>query len=387
MKRSIQSVVVLTVICIVISALLAAVNAVTFPIIEKAEAQKANEALLVVMPNGENFEELSVSEYELPSSVTNIYREANGGYVFKMTTTGYSSGLVVMCGIDGSGMMTGAVCLSSGETLGYEKTFGERFVGLYKGDAVGVDTISGATKTTSAYKNAVNDAFNAFIIMKGGSVDVRTEEEILADELSAALPNGKDFKKEFIVDVLDDIDAVYLAQNGAGYVFVSGESFVGIANNGAVVGKVDEVAAQKALDAYAIHKSSSLAEIDLSAYDGISDKITKAYKTSKGNYVFSLKASGYGINGEWHASGEYIMIDISVTSGGKVISCVTTSQNETENVGSVCASPSYYEQYNGKTLQTLDTVDTISGATFTHKGYSVAVLKALEAVNILEGAK
>lgn len=175
MKKSIQSVVVLTVICIVISTLLAAVNAVTFPIIEKAEAQKANAALLVVMPNGENFEELSVSEYELPSSVTNVYREANGGYVFKMTTTGYSSGLVVMCGIDESGMMTGAVCLSSSETLGYEKTFGERFVGLYKGDAVGVDTISGATKTTSAYKNAVNDAFNAFIIMKGGNVEVRTE--------------------------------------------------------------------------------------------------------------------------------------------------------------------------------------------------------------------
>lgn len=387
MKRSFQSVIVLTVICIVISALLAAVNAITFPIIEKAEVQKANEALLVVMPNGKSFEELSMIEYDLPSSVTNAYRAENGGYVFKMTTTGYSSGLVIMCGIDNNGKITGAVCLDSGETLGHEKTFGERFIGLDKDGADSVDTISGATKTTSAYKNAIKDVFNSFIILKGGSVDIRTEAEILADKLSAALPNGENFKKEFIVDVLDGIDAIYLAQNGAGYVFSVNGSFVGIDKNGDIVGKVDSLAERKVLDAYAIYKNSSLYELDFSAYDDISDKIIKAYKTSSGNYVFSIRASGYGINGEWQASGEYILIDISITSGGKIISCVTREQHETNGIGSVCALPSYYERYNGKTSRTLDEVDAISGATFTHNGYRVAVLKALEAVDILEGAK
>ena len=52
-----------------------------------------------------------------------------------------------------------------------------------------VDTISGATKTTAAYKNAMKDALNAAIILGGGEVDIRTEEEILNDNLSAALPD------------------------------------------------------------------------------------------------------------------------------------------------------------------------------------------------------
>ena len=65
----------------------------------------------------------------LPATVTEVFREANGGYVVKMTTTGYSSGLIIMCGVNADGTVSGAVCLGSSETLGYEKTFGESFVG------------------------------------------------------------------------------------------------------------------------------------------------------------------------------------------------------------------------------------------------------------------
>ena len=58
--------------------------------------------------------------------------------------------------------MTGAVCLSSSETLGYEKTFGDLFKGTDADGISDIDTVSGATKTTEAYKNAVSDAFAAF---------------------------------------------------------------------------------------------------------------------------------------------------------------------------------------------------------------------------------
>lgn len=387
MKKSIQSVAVLTVICIVISVLLAVVNSITAPIIEKADAAKANEALLVVMPNGEGFEELSVSDYELPATVTNIYRENSGGYVFKMTTTGYSSGLTIMCGVDKDGNVTGAVCLSSSETLGYEKTYGDNFTGLNSEMVDGVDTVSGATKTTSAYKNAIKDALNSFIIVNGGSVDIRTEEEILADNLSAALPTGADFKKEFITEVLDGVTAIYKAGNGEGYVLVIDETFVGIDKNGNIVTDIDENTKTSVLSSYETHVNSTMDELDLSAYEGISNRVVKVYKTASGNYVFDLKAAGYGINGEWGASGEYIYITVSATADGKIISCVTTKQSESEGIGSVCAEPSYYEQYNGKTEATVGEVDTISGATYTHNGYSIAISKVFETINILKGAE
>ncbi len=386
MKRSIQSVVTLTLICVVISALLACVNFITAPIIEKAEAEKANEALLVVMPEGKGFSELSVSDYELPSTVTNLYREENGGYIFKMVTTGYTSGLTIMCGIDKDGKITGAVCLASGETLGYEKNYGENFKGLDASAADGVDTISGATKTTSAYKNAVKDALNSFIIVNGGSVDIRTEEEILADNLSVALPAGADFAKEFIAEALDGVTAIYKAGNGEGYAVVIGEEFIGIDKNGSVLGEIGEEAKALALSSLEKHKNSAYSEIDLSSYEGISERIEKAYKTESGNYIFDLTAAGYGINGSYHASGEYIRIKVSVTQDGKIISCVTVSQSETEGIGSECASPAYYEQYNGKTEDTLSEVDTISGATLTSRGYSTAVSKVFEAIKILKGA-
>ena len=72
MKKSlnVKSIVVLTAICAVISLLLAGTNALTAPIIEKNQAAAANEALLVVMPDGTGFEKMDLSSYELPATVT-----------------------------------------------------------------------------------------------------------------------------------------------------------------------------------------------------------------------------------------------------------------------------------------------------------------------------
>ena len=144
MKKSlnVKSVVVLTAICGVISLLLAATNALTAPIIEKNQAAAANEALLVVMPDGTDFEKMDLSSYELPATVTEAYKEAGGGHVVKLTTTGYGSGFVIMCGVNADGTVSGAVCLSSNETLGHEKTFGENFTGKNSETVEAVDVIS-----------------------------------------------------------------------------------------------------------------------------------------------------------------------------------------------------------------------------------------------------
>ena len=114
--------------------------------------------------------------------------------------------------------------------------------------------------------------------------------------------------------------------------------------------------------------------------------VQKAYKTSSGNYVFDLRGAGYGINGDKYTrSGQHIEIKVSLTPAGKIISCKTTAQKESEGIGDACAKPEFYTKFNGKEQSTLDQVDAIAGATITTNGYKSAVASAFEAVKILEG--
>ena len=382
MKKSVTSTLVLFAICAVMAVLLALTNSITAPIIQKNQEAAANEALLEVMPEGEGFEKMDLSAYELPATVTEVYKEKNGGYVVTLTTTGYGSGFVIMCGVSADGTVTGTVCLASTETLGHEKTFGANFVGK---DAAGVDatdTISGATKTTQAYKNAVKDALNTAIILGGGSVDLRDPAQILNDNLSAALPAGEGkFTKLFIAEVIEGIDAVYTADNGKGYVFVIGETFIPVDESG----NTDNTTVKTAYD---ILVASTAEDIDLTPYADTLKYITSAKKTASGNFIFEVKGPGYGITGgdEYHpASGEYIIVRVSMTPEGKIIDTYTVSQEESKGIGDACADETFYGQFDGKTESDYKDIDAISGATLTTNGYLKAIERAFEALNTLKG--
>ena len=389
MKKYVKSTLVLVCICATISLMLAATNAITAPIIAKNQNAAANAALLEVMPDGKEFEPVDISSFTLPATVTEAYKEAGGGHVITLTTAGYSSGLVLMCGINADGTVSGTVCLASGETLGHEKTYGADFTGKNLAEAEAVDTISGATKTTAAYRGAVKDAINAATILSGGSVDIRTEEEILADNLAAALPAGEGkFTKQFITEVIEGIDAVYRAENGKGAVCVVGEQFIGVDESGVVVSAVETALAEQISAQMTILNSSVETELDLSNYPELPSALVSAAKTATGNYVLELQGAGYGINGgdEYHpASGEYIYIRVSMTKDGKIIDCLTVSQAETQGIGSVCAEEKFYGQFAGKTEADYNSIDGISGATITTNGYKKAILRAFESVKILEG--
>lgn len=389
MRKSVRSTLTLLCICAVMALMIAITNSITAPIIANNQAAAANEALKVVMPDGEGFEKMDVSAYTLPATVTEVYSEANGGYVFELTTTGYSSGFVILCGVNADGTVSGATCLASTETLGYEKTFGENFIGKDMAGVDGVDTVSGATKTTGAYRSAVKDALNAATILGGGSVDLRTEEEILNDNLSAALPGAEGkFEKLFIVEVIEGIDAVYTAENGKGAVCIVGEQFIAVDENGAVLSDVAEDVAANVAAQMAILRATATTDIDLTQYEGLPSACLSAKKTESGNYILEMRGAGYGINGgdDYHpASGEYIYIRVSMTADGKIIDCLTVSQAETDNIGSVCADESFYGQFVGKTEADYNEIDAISGATLTTNGYVKAIERAFTSVKIFEG--
>ncbi len=389
MKKQLKSVIAISVICAVVSVLMAVTNFITAPVIEEQQKAAANEALLVVMPEGKEFTSVDLAAYTLPESINEAYSEASGGYVFKMTVTGYSPNMVIMCGVDAAGAVTGATCIASGETLGEEATYGEKLVGATAQTVESVDTVAGATRTTEAYRNAVRDALNAQVILGGGSVDLRSEEEILADTLNEVLPAGEGaFTAVFLTEEVENISAVYAADNGTGYVLLTGETYVATDSTGKVITVADEAikttvetAAQKIIN-------SSLTEIDLGGYTEMPTQVQKAYKTTSGNYLFELRAAGFGINGDqwYNPSGEYIYLRVSATAEGKIIACETISQKETDGIGSACADASFYTQFNGKDAETYKEIDAISGATITTNGYKTAVSKVFEAINILKGA-
>ena len=279
MKKSVISTLVLVCICAVMAVLLAVTNMITAPIIQEKMEQAANAALLEIMPDGTGFEKMDISTYTLPSTVTEVHKEANGGYVVTVTTTGYSSGLVIMVGVDATGKVTGSKCLAHTETntIGgvhlADDGYGKNFLQLSLDAVEQVDTIAGATKTTAAYKSAVKDAINAATILSGGSVDLRDPAQILNDNLSAALPaaEGK-FTKLFITEVIEGIDAVYTADNGKGYVYVIGEEFIPVDEKGTTANGTVKAA-------HAILTATTSETIDLTAFENLPKSLKKAEKT------------------------------------------------------------------------------------------------------------
>ncbi len=390
--KQIKSVIVLVCICAVVAVMLAVTNMITAPIIEENQNAAALQALYEVMPEGKDFKKVDLSGYTLPATVTEAYSETGGGYVIRLTTTGYGPGMVIMCGIYADGTVSGAVCLASSETLGYEKTYGKNFQGLDAEGADAVDTISGATLTSGAYRAAVKDAFNAAVILSGGSADLRTDEEILQDHLSEALPEAEgQFTKLFIVEDAKEIEAmssIYTADNGMGYVCIMDGQFIGIDKNGKVKGELSSDLTKNIESAVSLIKATTAEELNLTSYEGLPSQLVSAKKTATGNYIIEIKAAGYGINGgnDYHpASGKYIDIRVSVTAYGKIIDCMTISQAESENIGDACAKESFYGQFDGKTEANYQEIDAISGATITTNGYKTAIGRVFTAVKIFEG--
>ena len=393
MKKSIKNIAVLVSICAVVAILLACTNYLPAPIIEKNEQEKANGALFEVLPDGGSFELMDISAYKLPATVSEVYRAENGGYVFKLTTSGYAAGMVLMCGVGADSTVVGTKLISSNETPAIggaaANTFAPALVGKDVTTIDGVDIVSGATKTTAGYRAAVKDALNAVVILGGGSVDLRTEEEILNDNLSAALSaaNGE-FEKHFFVEVVEGIDALYMAKNGAGAVCVIGEQFIAVDANNAVITDCSEADAAIVEAAMTKVGATTLSDVDISVLDSKTYKnVVSVQKTASGNYVIEVKANGYSMQNPYAPADQKkpIVIKVSLTAEGMIIDTLTLSQNETDGIGSVCADEDFYGQFDGKTEADYDTIDAISGATVTTNGYKKAVQLAFNTVKALEG--
>lgn len=165
-----KPIVVLTSICIVVSALLAMTNGLTAPIIEQARQAAAIATRKALLPDATGFTELSTTV----ENVESVHADDGGsGYVIVVTGTGYHGELPVTVALDAQGRLIGIHVDSSGETAGVgSKVGGEDFLAQYLGQtgatvSDGVDTLSGATISSKGVTAAVKDAFSAYEEIKG----------------------------------------------------------------------------------------------------------------------------------------------------------------------------------------------------------------------------
>lgn len=164
---AIKSVVVLTLFSIIVMVVLAGVNIVTAPLIEKNEYEKMMKSLDGLIPgiNGEDYIQVTdLSGY--PESVTNVFvdKDGRGTAVIFAVKTQYSKGnMKYSVGIDPEGKIVSVNQISYMESKSY-KTYYKDFSGLDQSGAAGVEVYSGVTYSSNAFKSGLEDAFKAFAL-------------------------------------------------------------------------------------------------------------------------------------------------------------------------------------------------------------------------------
>ena len=403
MKSKIMPSLVLGSICLVAALLLSVVNMFTAPLIEANQAAAATGAFAEVLPGAKGQQDLTIDD-SYPAVVKAGYKFDNG-YVFQMEVSGWSSGLIIMCGIDNDGKITGMKHIQTNDTYGLEPELNNAYTGKDI-DTAELVIATGATSkslTSKGYFEAVTAALQSFAIANGEAVDTRTPEQILQDNCNAALGTSKlEFTKWFATEVLSGIDVVYTSAEGN--VYVIGEEFVGV-KNGAVVNTTASADNQaKALAADTTIKASNTTDVT-NLLGGAIANVTKVEKTDSGNYVINVLGEGYKYESNMEfvgiAAGQ-IEITVSISADGKIIDVKTTKHQETNGYGAVCGTEEYYEQYRGAndaditiTVSSPDfhedqipaegctDIGAIANSTFTSTGYQVAIKDAFKAFNLL----
>ncbi len=167
-KDSLKSIIVLVVICVVIGAAMAGVNMLTKDRIAEVQAKKEAEALNSVVEENGGFDKLTLS-YDLPETVVAVYRDKDGeGVAMLLAAKGYDSSnpISIAVGFANDGTIEKCSVIScTGETSGIgTKVKGDNFLSQFnnKNDTSDADTISGATISSSAFVEAVEEACNFF---------------------------------------------------------------------------------------------------------------------------------------------------------------------------------------------------------------------------------
>ena len=181
-KQTGKVIIVLALICAIGAGLLTGVNALTAPLIEANNASLAFGPLFEVMPDAKDFNSIysaadpaASALADVPETVTDIYEEVSGqGYAVKLSITqGYTGDPIEFTmGVSTDGKITGAQVTAYNDSKDFGQTeYPLTYVGQDSALA-DVSLVAGVTYSSSAFKNAVSDAFTALIREVFGSAQI-----------------------------------------------------------------------------------------------------------------------------------------------------------------------------------------------------------------------
>ena len=165
-----KPIVVLCAICVVVTAALAATNQATAPVIAAATAEAQRQARMELLPDADNFTEVTGIQVE---NVSAVYTADNGaGEVITSTAKGYGGTMTVMTAFTPDGTIRQLKVTDNKETKGIgsnvasSASYWEKYAGLSAEKALvlktDVDAYSGATISSKALNAAVNSAIEAY---------------------------------------------------------------------------------------------------------------------------------------------------------------------------------------------------------------------------------
>lgn len=392
MKENVKSVIVLTALCLVVAVLLSVTNFYTAPIIEANKASEAVGSLAVVMPDAQGFEEITPLPDDTPATVKNVYKETSGlGYVVVLATTSqYSSddmGITVGIGTDGK--ICGVTLTSYAESKDFGAEYPQTYVGADSALG-GIDTVAGVTYSSTAFKNAITDAFTILFEVGDVAEGEKSEEQLIEEVMPIALPGCVDtLGKAQVVEgtLIDGATAAYDAANGVGHIYVMdnggttvvagvnafGESKIydleGNDITDSCAALVEKIAAVPSIESESLEANSSL----VAGYFDEEAVLTPIHSTGTfdslvgGFIVESAEGTQYALISNYFGFAEPMKFVVILDETGAVVSvkCRTELIQESEYYGAnpLTDEAGYKDSLAGLT-QTDDSI-LISGATIT----------------------
>lgn len=174
---------ILTIICVIATALLAFTNQITLPARQAQEIAAENANKIMLFPSAQEFKDINIDSYinELPNldAAYEVYG-SNGeklGILFAASSRGYGGDVPVMAAISAEGKLTGVRVMSNDETPGlgkkieepdFLKQFSDKDTSIRYSTKLGdpskevIDSVSGATISSRAVTESLNEGLELY---------------------------------------------------------------------------------------------------------------------------------------------------------------------------------------------------------------------------------
>ena len=370
---------------LVASVLLAVTNEVTKGPIEQQKLASKMAALNTVLPGCE-YEQIEYEGISDDSTLDEIFigKNADGsikGYALTANPQGYGGEIPITLGVSEGGYVTQVYVGSLQETQGLgsrvgDDAFKEQFIAIAADPDTlrnDVDTIAGATISSSAFVNAVQEMLTYTKGTLGIEPHAGDKDAILAE--AAAINGGDEGEDAPVETTTNTYDVTGFAPFKVDVTVDSNGKIVSVTvpeNNETPGFGADLIADQSVFDAL-VGQDIATAQIDVKSGATLtSNAINDALKQAA-----SAGESGEGSAKAYDVTGfAPFKVEIALDDAGKIVSVSVPENNETPGFGAdLIADQSVFDALVGQDIATAQ-IDVKSGATLTSNAINDALKQA-----------